>query len=282
VSSQVEFVDIDWDGRRVSIEYQWLGTADATRPLVLFLHEGLGSLAMWKDFPARLCAAAGCRGLVYSRPGSGRSTPRDAGERWGVDYLHRQACAVLPAVLDALEVDSERNPPWLLGHSDGGSIALIYAARHPHQVAGLILMSPHILVEDLSISSIEKARAAYLDSDVTEFKHKLGRYHDDPDSAFWGWNEIWLAPAFRDWNIEDEISAISCPLLAVQGLDDEYGTLEQIHGIQRRLPWTRIVELADCGHSPHRDQEETLIAQVVNFIAAESASAGADQRTVSL
>jgi pimeloyl-ACP methyl ester carboxylesterase len=277
VSSKVDFIDIDWDGRGVSIEYQWLGAAQAAGPLLIFLHEGLGSLAMWKDFPARLCAAAGCRGLVYSRPGSGRSTPRDAGERWGADYLHRQACSVLPAVLDALEVDSRRNPPWLFGHSDGGSIALIYAARHPGLVAGLVLLSPHILVEDLSIRSIAKARAAYLDSDANEFKHKLGRYHDDPDSAFWGWNDIWLAPAFRDWSIEDEISAIGCPLLAVQGQGDEYGTLEQIHGIQRRLPQTRSVELADCGHSPHRDQPEALIAQVVSFVDAETAGAGPRQ-----
>jgi len=279
VNSPVEFVDIDWDGRRVSIEYQWLGAAAG--PLLIFLHEGLGSLAMWKDFPARLCAAAGCRGLLYSRPGAGRSTPRAAGERWAPDYLHRQACAVLPAVLAALEVDSERDPPWLLGHSDGGSIALIYAARHPRRVAGLILMSPHILVEDLSIRSIEQARAAYLDSEVSEFRHKLGRYHDDPDSAFWGWNDIWLAPEFRDWSIEDEISAIDCPLLALQGLDDEYGTLEQVHGIRRRLPWTRVVELADCGHSPHRDQPQALIAQVVNFLRAEGSSAGVERSRVS-
>jgi pimeloyl-ACP methyl ester carboxylesterase len=271
----VEFLDIDWDGRRVSIEYQWLDGADATRPLLVFLHEGLGSRAMWKDFPARLCAAANCRGLVYSRPGYGRSTPRAAAERWQVDFMHQQAYQVLPAILEALEVDTANDPPWLLGHSDGGSIALLYAARHPERAAGLILLSPHIMVEDLSIKSIEQVRETYLNTDL---KQRLGRYHDDPDSAFWGWNRIWLAPEFRQWNIEREISGIACPVLALQGLDDEYGTLQQVYGIQRRLPQTQVVELADCGHSPQRDQGEALIEHALRFVNADSSPAGERSR----
>ncbi len=246
----VAFAQVDWRGRRVSIEHEWVG--EGSGPLVVFLHEGLGSLAMWRDFPARLCAATGTRGLVYSRPGYGRSTPREPQEAWDLDFMHRQAHEVLPALLAALGVTQ---PPWLFGHSDGASIALLHAARFP--VAGAVVLAPHILVEDLSVASIEKARVAY---ETTDLKQRLAKYHDDPDSAFYGWNRIWLHPPFRQWSIEEEIRTIACPLLAVQGLDDEYGTLEQIRGIARRLPQTRLLELPDCGHSPHRDQPEAVIA----------------------
>jgi pimeloyl-ACP methyl ester carboxylesterase len=260
----VEFVDIDWAGRRVRIEHQWLAREREASPLIVFLHEGLGSLSMWKDFPQRLCDAAACRGLVYSRPGYGRSTPREAEEAWGLDFMHRQAHEVLPALLQALRIDAAAEPPWLFGHSDGGSIALLHAAHFPGQVAGAIVVAPHIVVEDLSVRSIDAARQAYLETDLRE---RLARYHDDPDSAFWGWNRIWLHPPFRDWSIEAEIESIGCPLLAVQGVDDEYGTLEQIRGIARRLPQAQLLELAECGHSPQRDQAERLIAASADFIA---------------
>jgi len=265
-ASAVEFVDIDWSGRRVRIEHQWLARERGASPLIVFLHEGLGSLSMWKDFPQRLCDAAGCRGLVYSRPGYGRSTPRAAEEVWGLDFMHRQAHEVLPALLRALAIDATVERPWLFGHSDGGSIALLYAARFTSEVAGAIVAAPHIRVEDLSVRSIDEARRAYLDADL---RGRLARYHDDPDSAFWGWNRIWLHPPFRDWSIEDEIEAISCALLAVQGVDDEYGTLEQIRGIARRVPQAQLLELADCGHSPQRDQPERLIAASAAFIARQ-------------
>jgi pimeloyl-ACP methyl ester carboxylesterase len=232
----------------------------------MVLHEGLGSLSMWKDFPRRLCDASGCRGLVYSRPGYGRSTPRAAEEAWGLNFMHRQAHEVLPALLQALLIDAveKEEQPWLFGHSDGGSIALLYAARFRSRVAGIVVAAPHIMVEDLSVRSIAQARAAYLDTGLRE---RLARYHDDPDSAFWGWNRIWLHPPFRDWSIEAEIETIACPLLAVQGSDDEYGTMEQIRGIARRVPQTRLLELTDCGHSPHRDQPERLLAASAEFIA---------------
>ena len=264
MTGEVEFVDIDWNGKRVRIEHQWLLPERGERPLIVFLHEGLGSLAMWKDFPQRLCDAANCRGLVYSRPGYGRSTPRAAEEAWGLDFMHRQAHEVLPALLSALNVGTEAEPPWLFGHSDGASIALLYAARFRSQLAGAIVVAPHVMVEDLSVRSIELARQAYVDTDL---RQRLARYHDDPDSAFWGWNCIWLHPPFRDWSIEAEIASITCPLLAVQGVDDEYGTMEQIHRIARRLPQTQLLELADCGHSPHRDQPEQLITASTAFIA---------------
>ena len=256
------FVDIAWAGRPVRIEHAWVGVDDAAAPLIVFLLEGLGALAMWKDFPQQLCVAAGCRGLVYSRPGYGRSTPRAADEAWGLDFMHRQALEVLPALLQAVDVPG-RCRYWLFGHSDGGSIALLHAASHRHAVAGAIVVAPHILVEELSVASIEIARVAY---ETTGLKARLAKYHDDPDSAFYGWNRIWLHPPFKQWSIEAEIAAIQAPLLAVQGLDDEYGTLEQIRGIQRRVPHTQLLELESCGHSPHRDQPQALIDAARAFI----------------
>ena len=256
-------VEIHWAGRPVCIEHAFVGEQDPRAPLIVFLHEGLGSLAMWKDFPQQLCQAAGCRGLVYSRPGYGKSTPRAAEEAWGLDFMHRQAHEVLPALLDALHIDTLAAPPWLLGHSDGGSITLLYAAQFPQRIAGAIVVAPHILVEDLSVASIEQTRVAY---ETTDLRQRLARYHDDPDSAFYGWNRIWLHPPFRHWSIERELQAIRCPVLAVQGLDDEYGTLEQIRGIARVLPRTQLLELPACGHSPHRDQADALILAATNFL----------------
>ncbi|MGH6627076.1 MAG: alpha/beta fold hydrolase [Burkholderiaceae bacterium] len=255
-----EFVEIGWAGRRLRIEHQWIRPERSDRPLVVFLHEGLGSVAMWKDFPRELCEAANVRGLVYSRPGYGRSTPRVATERWSTDFMHRQAHEVLPLLLQALKVDDK---PWLLGHSDGASIALLYASRFPNSVAGTVVLAPHILVEEYGLASIRQAREAYA---TTDLKTRLARYHDDVDSAFKGWNDIWLDPAFESWTIEAELSFITCPLLAVQGLDDEYGTIEQIRGIAHRLPQTRLLELPRCGHSPHRDQPVALIRAVKEFI----------------
>jgi pimeloyl-ACP methyl ester carboxylesterase len=260
-------------GQPVQVEFAFVGEATAT-PLLVFLHEGLGSLAMWRDFPAQLCAAVGARGLVYSRPGYGRSSPRAASEPLGTDFMHRQATELLPALLDALGIHAAQTPFWLIGHSDGGSIALLYAAHFANsarQPAGLVVMAPHIVVEDISITSIQKARVAF---ETADLRARLGRYHDDVDSAFWGWNGIWLNPQFRNWSIEREISAIRCPVLAVQGLDDEYGTLEQIRGIARRVPSTELLELPHCGHSAHRDQTQTVIEACTSFMARSKAPPG--------
>jgi len=250
----------------VDVEYAWIGSADPSAPQVVFLHEGLGSLAMWKDYPAALCAAAGARGLVFSRPGYGRSTPRPAEVRWQVDFMHRQAHELLPALFAALGVAPR---PWLFGHSDGGSIALLYAAEFTGRVAGVIAVAPHLFVEEVSVASIAAARDAYR---TTDLRARLARYHDDPDSAFYGWNDIWLDPAFGAWNIEDCLPAIHCPVLAVQGYDDEYGTMAQVDDLARGVPQARLVKLAACGHSPHRDQPAALTAAVVEFMAGVAAA----------
>jgi pimeloyl-ACP methyl ester carboxylesterase len=251
------FIDIDWCGRDTRIEYRWLQPEKTEAPVLIFLHEGLGSVAMWKNYPQQLCEALGVQGLVYSRPGYGQSTPRQTDEQWQPDFMHRQAHEVLPALLEALHI---HQAPWLFGHSDGGSIALLYAARYP--VAGLIILAPHIMVEELSINSIAQARYTY---ENTPFKARLAPYHADVDSAFGGWSQIWLNPNFRNWSIEEDIRTITCPVLAIQGVDDDYGTLEQIQGIARRLPQTKLLVLPACGHSPHRDQPETLTQACFNF-----------------
>jgi pimeloyl-ACP methyl ester carboxylesterase len=267
VSHPVEWVNIDWAGRPVRIDHEWFDP-DCARdqathaPLMVFLHEGLGSLAMWKDFPQTLCNALTCRGLVYSRPGYGQSTPRAADEVWGPDFMHRQALEVLPTLLDALHIDAKKQALWLFGHSDGASIALLYAAHFPAQVKGAVVLAPHISVEDIAVQSITQTRAAYLDTDL---RQRLAKYHDDPDSAFWGWNRIWLDPAFKTWSIETDLPRITCPVLAVQGQNDEYGTMQQLDGLQHAVPQAELLKLPACGHSPHRDQAALLMTHVQQF-----------------
>jgi len=256
------YADIVVAGRPQRLEYAWVCAARADAPVIVFLHEGLGSLAMWKGFPQALCTAAGARGLVFSRYGYGRSMSRPATEKWPVEFMHEQAEQVLPALFACVGLN---RPAWLYGHSDGGSIALLHAAAFPERVAGLVVVAAHVFVEDVSVASIEAARAAYVGTDL---RQRLARYHADPDSAFHGWNDIWLDPAFRGWNIEDCLPRIRCPVLAVQGEDDEYGTMAQMDAIGRGVPHARLLKLAACGHSPHRDQPERVIAAVADFLRA--------------
>jgi pimeloyl-ACP methyl ester carboxylesterase len=255
-------------GRTLDIEYAQLNRDAARKPLAVFLHEGLGSVAMWRDWPADLCRAGGCEGLVYSRYGYGQSTPRPPGERWSPQFMHAEAEVRLPGLLDALQVRARRR--WLVGHSDGGSIALIHAVLYPHEVAGVVAIAPHIMVEDVSIRSIERARDAYR---TTDLRQRLARYHADPDSAFRGWNDVWLSPDFRGWSIEAMLANLRCPVLAIQGMDDEYGTLAQVEGIRQRAPQTEVVAIEACGHSPHRDQPEAVTKSILDFMARHTEAA---------
>jgi len=208
-----------------------------------------------------VCDAGGLRGLVYSREGYGRSTPRPHDERWPPTFMHAEADEALPALLDALQVDAGRY--WLVGHSDGGSIALIHAARFQARVAGVVAIAPHVMVEDVALASIARARDAWASTDLPA---RLGRYHADPTSAFFGWNDVWLSPAFRAWSIEDMLADVRCPVLAIQGTDDEYGTLAQVERIRERVPSVELLVLDGCGHSPHRDQPDALTRAIDDFI----------------
>ena len=250
-------VSVPWRGTELSLEVQWVGDESSTHPVVVFLHEGLGSVSAWKSFPNEFCIAHGLRGLVYSRYGYGRSMPKPANEMWGPGAMQAQAQEVLPALLDKLNIAK----PWLFGHSDGGSIGLLYAARFP--AAGLVVMAPHTFVEDVALKQIEVAKVAY---ETTDLRQRLARHHADVDSAFRGWNDMWLNPEFKAWNIEAHLNHITCPVLAVQGADDEYGTLEQIHRIAARIPQTQTLVLAHCAHSPQRDQPQALSDAAGAFI----------------
>jgi len=228
-------------------------------PTLVFLHEGLGSVALWKDFPARVAEATGCPVLVYSRAGYGRSSPAVLPRV--PNYMHVEALTVLPALLDRLGIAD----PVLVGHSDGASIALLHAGSSGRPVRALVALAPHVFVEDMSIASIDEVRRQY---ETTDLREKLARRHADPDAAFRGWNDVWLAPAFRSWNIEACLPGVRCPLLLIQGSDDEYGSAAQLDAIERQVGGkVARIELADCRHSPHRDQPEATLAAIADFVA---------------
>jgi pimeloyl-ACP methyl ester carboxylesterase len=241
------------------LDYELIAARDAAAPTLILLHEGLGSIGQWRDFPTRLAAATGCAALVYSRLGYGRSAPLEQKRR--VDYMHVEALEVLPALRDVLAIAD----PILVGHSDGASIALIHAGAPRWQVRALILEAPHVFVEDVSVASIAAAKTAY---ETTDLRARLARYHDDVDGAFRGWNDIWLDPAFRAWNIEDCLPRIACPTLVIQGADDEYGTIAQLDAIATQIGGpVETLLLPDCKHSPHRDQAEAALAAMARFVA---------------
>ncbi len=239
------------------LETLWLEPPDASAETMVMLHEGLGSIALWKDFPQRLAARTGCRVLVYSRYGHGKSAKLM--EKRPVEFMHHEGEVVLPELLDKLDVER----PILLGHSDGGSIALIFAGSYPERPRALILEAPHVFVEDHGLASIAAAKVAF---ETTDFRDKLARYHAHVDEVFRGWNDIWLDPRFRAWNIESYLTSIRCPVVCIQGEEDEYGTPAQVEAIQARVPATEIVMLPDCKHSPHRDQREATLAKMAEFV----------------
>lgn len=231
----------------------------ASRPTLVFLHEGLGSVALWKQFPRQVAEASGCPALVYSRHGYGKSDRLLASRT--VDYMHREALEVLPQVLDRLGIDN----PILVGHSDGASIALIHAGTGKRPVRGVVAMAPHVFVEDITVKSIAEAGETFRTTDLPE---RLGRYHDDVDSTFRGWNDIWLHPDFRRWNIEEYLPGVRCPVLVIQGKDDQYGTAAQVEAIAAQVsgPVETLI-LADCAHSPHHAQKDATLEAIANFTA---------------
>jgi pimeloyl-ACP methyl ester carboxylesterase len=248
-----------------SLEYDLLhperlpDAAAELRPTLVFLHEGLGSVALWKQFPRQVAEATGCPALVYSRYGYGKSDK--LAESRKVDYMHREALDVLPEVLDQFGIEA----PVLIGHSDGASIALIHAGAGKRPVRGVVAMAPHVFVEDITVQSIAEAKVTFESTDLAD---RLGRYHDDVVSTFWGWNDIWLHPDFRRWNIEEYLAGIAVPVLLIQGEDDQYGTVAQVEAIARQVPGpVETLMLPDCAHSPHQSlQKDATIAAIAGFV----------------
>lgn len=250
---------VEADGH--SLHYEWYGPGPEAAPTVVMLHEGLGSVSMWKDFPEQVQARTGLGVCVYSRWGYGRSDPYHDYPR-EVNYMTREAQRGLHEVLRALSIDR----PILFGHSDGASIALIYAGSDLAPAPlGIILMAPHVFVEQMTTNSIAQARVAY---EMQGLRDRLARHHDDVDSAFYGWNTIWLLPQFiEDWNIEAYAERVRCPITVIQGADDEYGSAAQYDSIRERSNGrAEIVVLPDCRHSPHRDQPEATLGAVQDHL----------------
>jgi len=232
------------------------GRREGTPELVL-LHEGLGSVSHWKNFPERLAGATGCPVTAYSRYGSGNSDVL-TGSR-SVRYMHDEALQALPDLVSQLQIEN----PVLVGHSDGGSIAIIYAGTHD-RVRGLVLMAPHVFVEDLSVASIAEAKEKF---ETTNLPEKLARHHRDATRTFWGWNDIWLHPEFRKWNIEQYLPRIKCPTLVIQGMEDQYGTMAQVDAIRKQSGGpVEVLVLEECRHSPQRDQPEKVLEALAKFV----------------
>lgn len=243
------------DGRRV--DTLDLPGDDTRRPVVL-LHEGLGSIGLWRDFPRAVASATGRRVVAYSRPGHGRSAPPAGGPRTAA-FFDREADVVLPAVLDALAV----RDPILVGHSDGATIALLHAARH--DVAGVVAMAPHVFVETEAVGGIDDAVRAFEEGDLRE---RMARHHDDPDHVFRSWSDLWLDPRFWSWSIEEDLRPLAAPLLLVHGAQDHYGTPEQLDRIAARVASQAVQRLVvAAGHSPHLDQPEVVRDAVAGFAA---------------
>lgn len=250
-SSPSQFIRVC--GRR--LEYQRI--AGSGGPALVFLHEGLGSIGQWRDVPARIAAATGLPALVYARYGHGQSDVLQ--QPHGDDFMHCEALESLPELLRALGIAR----PILIGHSDGASIALIHAgAGHPLQ--GLVAIAPHVFVEDISIEGITAAKRVF---ESTDLPQKLARHHRKPARTFYGWNDAWLAPGFRNWNIERFLPAIRCPLLAIQGDSDEYGSMAQVDAIARQAGGpVEVLKLEGCGHSPQRDRPDIVAGAIVDFV----------------
>lgn len=253
------------DGVRLEVAHvPSLAPPRPARAPIVYLHEGLGSVGQWRDWPASLCHHSGREGWLYSRQGYGRSDPVQPapGQRHAhlrADYLQHEAWEVLPELLRRLEVVQ---PPVLVGHSDGGSIAMLYASRFP--VAACVVLAPHTVTEPISVEAIAQARVAYEGGDL---RRRLARHHDHVDCAFWQWNNVWLSEAFQRFDIREDCRRITAPVLAIQGREDPYGTLAQIDDID--LPATQIqrVALDNCGHAPHRDHPEECASLVARFLA---------------
>ena len=240
-----------------SLNFEWAGSGG--RDTLVFLHEGLGSIRQWRDFPLKVSEGIGCRSLVYDRYGYGHSDIL-AESRRDVHFMHDEALRALPELLAALKIEN----PILIGHSDGASIALIHAGGG-FAVKAVVAMAPHAFIEPLCLNSILQIKESFEKSDLAG---KFGKYHRDARKTFYGWADVWLDPNFTSWDIRDEyLPKIACPVLAIQGEDDEYGTMAQLDEIARRVKRCELLKLPGCGHSPFKDQPEKVLSAIQSFIA---------------
>ena len=242
-----------------SLSYEWIEGDGRAKPTLIFLHEGLGSIRQWREFPAQVVAASGCRALVYDRYGYGQSEVLEEARRT-VRFMHDEALSFLPELRKALQVEDA----ILVGHSDGASIALIHAgAGYP--VRGVAVMAPHVFIEPICLSSIDKAKQIF---ETTDFAEKLRRYHRDARKTFYGWADVWTEENFNSWDIREEyLRKIRCAVLAIQGHGDEYGTMAQLDEIARTVGGPcELLKLEDCGHTPFRDQPQKTLAAITRFI----------------
>jgi pimeloyl-ACP methyl ester carboxylesterase len=248
---------VDAAGR--SLCYEWIGAGTRGAPTLVFLHEGLGSIAQWRDFPAKLAAATGCRALVYDRYGYGQSDVLEEPRRT-VRFMHDEALRFLPDLRRSLDLEQV----ILVGHSDGASIALIHAGAG-HAVRGVAVMAPHVFIEPICLEAIDRAKQTF---ETTDLAQKLARYHRDARKTFYGWAEVWTEDNFRRWDIREEfLAGIEAPVLAIQGYGDEYGTMAQLDEIARCVGGPcELLRLQDCGHAPFRDQPERTMAALIGFI----------------
>ncbi len=257
---------IDINGRE--IEVRLIPDAATGCPPLVFLHEGLGSVSLWRDFPDHVARRVGAPAVVYSRFGYGKSAGLDGPRAPG--FMHDEALDVLPALLDKLGIQA----PILIGHSDGASIALIHAAMSTRATTAVVLMAPHVMVEPISVESIARVAETY---EKTDLRERLARHHTHVDDAFLGWSKIWLDPRFRTWNLAKEAQALTVPALLIQGEDDEYGTLAQLDAIaEAAVGSVQRLVLAACGHTPHRDQEAAVLAAIAEFIDGVVGRRGGD------
>ena len=254
-----DFLDVDG----VRLEARWIGPPPGEATILVFLHEGLGSASLWKDFPDRLAERTGCGALVYSRAGYGKSAPVPLPRP--IRFMHDEA-----EILSKVIAQADLRDSILIGHSDGASIALIYAGSHAGSrpaagPRGLILEAPHVFAEPHGLASIARMKEVYR---ATDLRERLARHHGaNVDVAFQGWNDVWLDPEFRAWNIEEYLPAIEAPILILQGEDDEYGTWRQVEAIERQSGGpVEAIALPGCGHSPHREHPERVLAAMAGFI----------------
>jgi len=240
-----------------TLNYEWVGGEARGRPVLVFLHEGLGSVRQWRDFPAKVAAATGCKALLYDRYGYGDSEVLL--EKRSIRFMHDEALQALPELFRSLEVEN----PVLVGHSDGASIALIHAGAG-FEVKAVVAMAPHVFIEPICLSSISKIKESFVRSGLED---RLAKYHRDARKTFYGWADVWLDPHFESWDIRDDfLPKIACPVLAIQGEDDEYGTMAQLDDIAQRVKRCELLKLSECGHSPFKDQPDKVLAAMKGFL----------------